>query len=137
MSSIEESVDVEVPATEAYRQWTRFEEFPRFMEGVESVSRSDGNKLHWKANIGGKTEEWTATITEEIPDRRLAWAADEGAHNAGVVTFHPLAEDKTRVMLQLEYDPEGVVENVGDAVGVMSHRVKNDLRNFKEVVEGA
>lgn len=137
MSVIEESVDVNVSAAKAYEQWTRFEEFPRFMEGVESVTRVGQNELHWKAEIGGKTEEWTARITEDIPERRLAWAAEEGVHNAGAVTFHPLNEHTTRIMLQLEYDPESLTEKVGDAMGVMGHRVRNDLGHFKQVVEDA
>lgn len=135
MSRIEESIDVDVSAATAYEQWSRVEEFPRFMEGVESVHRTGDNKLHWRASIAGKSEEWTAFITEEIPEKRIAWASDDGVHNAGVVTFHPLDEGKARIMLQMEYKPEGAIESVGDAVGITAHRVKNDLANFKRVVE--
>ena len=134
-SSIEESVDVDVSAAKAYQQWMRYEDFPKFMEAVESVSRVGAKELEWKAEVGGKTQEWIAEITEEIPEKRVAWASRTGAHNAGAVTFHPLDTTKTRIMLQLEYDPEGVVENVGDALGVMTHRVKGDLENFKKLME--
>jgi uncharacterized membrane protein len=135
MASIEQSIEVDVPVRTAYNQWTQFEEFPRFMEGVESVRQLDDKRLHWRANIGGKTKEWDAEITEQRPDERIAWTSRGGAHNAGVATFHRLSDNRTKVMLQLEYDPEGVVENVGDAVGVVSMRVKSDLGRFKEFVE--
>ena len=119
----------------AYNQWTQFEEFPRFMEGVEAVRQLDDQRLHWRATIGGKVEEWEAVITEQHPDERIAWKNTTGATNAGVVTFHRLADNKTRVMLQMEYDPQGVVENLGDLLGVVSRRVANDLERFKEFIE--
>ena len=105
------------------------------MEGVESVRQLDDKRLHWRANVGGKIKEWAAEITEQRPDERIAWTSRGGAHNAGVVTFHHLAEGRSKVMLQLDYDPQGVVENVGDAVGVVSARVKGDLQRFKEFIE--
>jgi len=135
MSTIEKSIDVNVPVHTAYNQWTQFEEFPRFMEGVEKVTQLDDKRLHWRANVGGKVEEWDANITEQIPDERIAWRNTTGAQNAGVVTFHRLADNKTRVMLQLEYDPKGFVENVGDMLGVVSTRVAGDLKRFKEFLE--
>jgi uncharacterized membrane protein len=135
MASIEQSVEVNVPVRTAYNQWTQFEEFPRFMEGVESVRQLSDRRLHWRANIGGRTKEWDAEITEQRPDERIAWTSRSGAHNAGVVTFHRLADDRSKVMLQVDYDPEGMVENVGDAVGVVSARVKGDLQRFKEFIE--
>lgn len=135
MSNIEQSIDLDVSAAEAYRRWRRFEDFPQFMEGVESVQSVGDNALKWKAEVGGKVEEWDATITEDIPAKRIAWAADSGAHNAGVVTFHYLDDNKSRMMLQLEYDPQSVTEKAGNAVGVMAHRVKGDLDNFKKMVE--
>jgi len=135
MSTIEKSIDVNVPVHTAYNQWTQFEEFPKFMEGVERVTQLDDKRLHWRANVGGKTEEWDAKITEQIPDQRIAWRNTTGAQNAGVVTFHRLADNKTRVMLQLEYDPQGFVENVGDMLGVVSRRVEGDLERFKEFIE--
>ncbi len=135
MSTIEKSIDVNVPVRTAYNQWTQFEEFPRFMEGIESVRQLDDTHLHFVANVGGKTKEWDAEITEQTPDQRIAWREVAGAPNAGVVTFHRLAPEKTRVMLQLEYDPQGIVENIGDAVGVVSSRVSGDLERFREFIE--
>jgi uncharacterized membrane protein len=135
MSNIEQSVDVNVPVHVAYNQWTQFEEFPRFMEGVEEIRQLDDKRLHWRAKVGGKEKEWDAVITEQIPDQRIAWKNTTGAKNAGVVTFHHISDKTTRVMLQLEYDPEGIIENVGDAVGVVSSRVKGDLERFKEFIE--
>ena len=135
MSTIEQSIDVNVPVHTAYNQWTQFEEFPRFMEGVEEVRQLDERRLHWRANIGGRVEEWDAVITEQHPDERIAWKNTTGAANAGVVTFHRLADNKTRIMLQMEYDPHGVVENLGDLLGMVSRRVANDLERFKEFIE--
>jgi uncharacterized membrane protein len=135
MATIEKSIDVDVPVRAAYNQWTQFEEFPRFMEGVQEVKQLDDKRLLWRASIGGKEKVWEAEITEQIPDNRIAWRSRGGAHNAGVVTFHRLGDDRTRIMLQLEYEPEGVVENVGDAVGVVSARVTGDLERFKEFIE--
>jgi uncharacterized membrane protein len=134
-STIEQSIDVDVPVRTAYNQWTQFEEFPRFMEGIDAVSQLDDTHLHWKANVGGKTKEWDAVIAEQIPDQRIAWTNTTGARNAGVVTFHRLAEGKTRVMLQIDYEPEGFVENAGDMLGVVSARVRGDLKRFKEFIE--
>ena len=135
MSNIEQSIDVHVPVHTAYNQWTQFEEFPRFMEGVEEIRQLDDKRLHWRANVGGKEKEWDAVITEQIPDQRIAWKNITGTKNAGVVTFHHISDKTTRVMLQLEYDPEGIVENVGDAIGVVSLRVREDLKRFKEFIE--
>jgi uncharacterized membrane protein len=135
MASIEQSIEVDVPVRTAYNQWTQFEEFPRFMEGVEQVRQLDDKRLHWKAKIAGKAKEWDAEITEQRPDERIAWTSRNGPWNAGVVTFHRLSDTRTKVMLQLDYDPEGVVENVGDALGVVSARVKGDLQRFKEFIE--
>ncbi len=135
MSTIEQSIDVNVPVRTAYDQWTQFEEFPRFMEGVREVRQLDDKRLAWCAEVGGKEKRWEAEITEQIPDARIAWRSRTGANNAGVVTFHRLDDQTTRVMLQLDYDPEGVVENVGDAVGVVSSRVRGDLARFKDFIE--
>jgi len=135
MSNIEQSIDVHVPVHTAYNQWTQFEEFPRFMEGVEEIRQLDDKRLHWRANVGGKEKEWDAVITEQIPDQRIAWKNTTGAKNAGVVTFHHISDKTTRVMLQLEYDPKGIIENVGDAIGVVSSRVKGDLERFKKYIE--
>jgi uncharacterized membrane protein len=135
VSTIEKSIDVDVPASTAYNQWTQFEEFPRFMDDVERVVQLDDTTLQWRARIGGRTEEWTARISEQIPDKRVAWHSLDGAPNAGVVTFHRLADDRTRVMLQLDYEPQGAIENVGDWLGVVSHGVERDLENFKHFIE--
>ena len=135
MSTIEKSIEINVPVTAAYNQWTQFEEFPKFMEGVTQVKQIDDTHLHWKADIGGKEKEWNAEITEQIPDERIAWRSRDGAMNAGVVTFHRLSDSKSKVMLQMEYDPEGLVEKAGDAVGVVSQRVLGDLERFKRYIE--
>jgi len=135
MSSITESIDVDVPVRTAYDQWTQFEEFPQFMSGVERVDQLDEQRLHWVAKVGGKTKEWDAKITEQTPDQRVAWTATSGAENAGVVTFHRIDDSKTRVTVQMDVDPEGIVENVGDAVGVPNRQVKGDLERFKEFIE--
>ena len=135
MSTIEQSIDVNVPVHTAYNQWTQFEDFPQFMEGVEEVRHLDDRRLHWRANIGGRVEEWDAVITEQHPDERIAWKNTTDAANAGVVTFHRLADNKTRIMLQMEYDPQGIVENLGDLLGMVSRRVANDLERFKAFIE--
>jgi uncharacterized membrane protein len=135
MSTTEQSVEVEVPVRTAYDQWTQFEEFPRFMEGVESVRQLDDTHLHWKAEIAGATREWDAEITEQRPDERVAWKSLSGTTNAGVVTFHRIADDRTRIMLQLDVDPEGMVETVGDKLGFVSRRAEGDLQRFKEFIE--
>ena len=135
MSEVTKSIDVNVPVRTAYNQWTQFESFPHFMEGVQEVKQLGNKNQHWRANIAGKEEEWDAVITEQQPDTRVAWRSTGGARNAGVVTFHRLGESQTRVTLQLDYDPEGVIENVGDALGFVSRRVEGDLKRFKEFIE--
>jgi len=135
MSLIEKSIEINVPVRTAYNQWTQFEEFPLFMEGVKQVKQIDNTHLRWKANIGGKDEEWNAEITEQIPDQRIAWTSTHGAMNGGVVTFHRLSDNKSKIMLQLAYHPEGFVENLGDAVGIVGQRVEGDLQRFKSYIE--
>lgn len=135
MATVERSIEVTVPVRTAYNQWTQFEEFPRFMEGVEEVRQLDDKRLHWRATIAGKQEEWNAAISEQTPDQRIAWHSTTGARNAGVVTFHHIDDHTTRVMLQLDYEPEGIVENVGSALGVVERRVAGDLERFKEFME--
>lgn len=135
MASIEKSVDVKVPVSVAYNQWTQFEEFPRFMEGVKSVEQLDDKRLHWVAEIAGKDEEWDAEITEQTPDQRVAWTNTSGARNAGVVTFHTIDDTTTRVVLMMEYEPQGLTENVGSALGFVSRRVEGDLERFKDFIE--
>jgi uncharacterized membrane protein len=134
-TTIERSVEVDVPASTAYATWTRFELFPRFMRDVEEVEQKDDRHLHWRARVWGKTQEWDAEITEQIPDKRIAWRSEGGATNAGVVTFHRLSDDRARVMLQLDYDPADWSEKVADALGMLSRSVEADLEGFKEFVE--
>lgn len=135
MASIVKIVDVNVPVRTTYNQWTQFETFPRFMEGVKEVKQLDDRRLHWRAEIGGREEEWDAEITEQIPDTRIAWRSLGGAPNAGVVTFHRLSDQATRVTAQIDYEPKGVIENIGDTLGVLSNRVEGDLERFKEFIE--
>jgi len=135
MSTIEESIEVQVPVRTAYNQWTQFEQFPQFMEGVEEVRQLDDTHLHWKADIGGQEREWDAEITEQHPDERVAWRSTEGAQHAGVVTFHRIGDEQARVMLQLDVEPEGISEQVGDKLGFVKRRVKGDLKRFKDLIE--
>ena len=136
MSQIIETVDVGVPVRTAYDQWTQFEEFPLFMDGVELIEQIDDTHLAWTAKIAGIEKRWIAEITEQTPDSRIAWNAVEGATNAGVVTFHHLADDQSRVTLQLDVEPDGPVESVGDALGFVSRQAKGDLERFKTFIEG-
>jgi len=131
----EKSIEVDQPIRTVYNQWTQFEEFPKFMEGVEQVKQLDDTTLRWKAEIGGQEREWTAKITEQHPDERVAWRSTEGATNAGVVTFHKLDPQRTRVMLQLEFDPEGFVEKAGEKLGAVGTRIQGDLERFKTFIE--
>ncbi len=135
MSSIEQSIEVNVPVRTAYNQWTQFEDFPHFMEGVEKVHQIDDVRLHWVAEILGQHREWDAKITEQLPDERIAWTNVDGATNAGVVTFHKIDDNTTKIMLQLEFDPDGVAEKAADALGLVKGRVKGDLERFKSFIE--
>lgn len=135
MSTIEETIEVGVPVRAAYDQWTQFEEFPRFMEGVEEVRQTDETHLHWRASIAGDTQEWDAEITEQVPDHVIAWRATGGYRNAGAVHFEPVAGDRTRIHLQLDHEPEGAMEKIGDWLGMAGRRAKNDLERFREMIE--
>jgi uncharacterized membrane protein len=135
MSTIEKSITVGVPLHTTYNQWTQFEEFPQFMDGVIEVRQIDDRRLHWITTVGGRQKEFDAEITEQVPDERIAWRSRSGANHGGVVTFHRIDDHHTRLMLQMEYEPEGFVENAGDLVGVMSARVTGDLERFKNYVE--
>ena len=136
MPTIEESIEVEVPVRTAYNQWTQFEEFPKFMEGVEQVQQKDDTHLHWRASIAGQTEEWDAKITEQTPDQRVAWKSTSGKPNAGVVTFHRIGDSQTRVTVQMDWESDGMAEKAGGALGFDSRRVQGDLDRFKEMIEG-
>ena len=147
MAIIEKSVDVSVPLRTAYDQWTQFEEFPKFMEGVTEVRQLDDKRLHWKAEIGGQEREWDAEIYEQIPDQRIAWRSISGKNNAGIVTFQSLGADKSRINLRIDYDPKGFMENAGDmtglvsqvsagdVTGLVSQRVEGDLERFRDFIE--
>ena len=135
MSEILESIDVNVPVRTAYNQWTQFESFPRFMEGVEKVEQVDDTTLEWTAEIAGVRRSWRARITEQTPDQRIAWTSTDGARNAGVVTFHRLDDDRSRVTLQLDVEPEGAALATGDALGFVRRRATGDLERFKEFIE--
>lgn len=134
-SEILETIDVDVPVRTAYNQWTQFEQFPQFMLGVKSVRQLDEANLLWNIEIGEEEREWTARITEQTPDKRVAWTSTSGAQNAGAVTFHRLSDKRCRVALQLSYTPEGFVENVGDMLGIVRQRVIGDLERFKIFIE--
>ena len=135
MSTIEESVEVDVPVSTAYNQWTQFEEFPQFMEGITEVRQVDDTHMHWVAEIAGQRREWDARVTEQTPDERIAWTSEAGMKNAGVVTFHRLSDDRTKIMLQLDHDPDGMAETVGDWLGIAKRRAKGDLERFKDMIE--
>jgi uncharacterized membrane protein len=135
MGDITHSVDVDVDVRTAYNQWTQFEDFPRFMEGVERIEQLDDRHLRWHVDIAGVDREFEAEITEQDPDKRVAWSSLTGVDQGGVVTFHPLNDDRTRVTLQMHIEPEGAVEQIGDKMGIVSSRVKGDLERFKEFIE--
>jgi hypothetical protein len=134
MGEVEKAIDVELPVRTVYNQWTMFEEFPRFMEGIERVEQLTPERLHWTARVGGQRRAWDARIIEQVPDRRIAWKAEHGEPNSGAVAFRQI-DGHTRVGLHIEYDPEGVAENAADAMGIVSRRVEGDLRRFKEYLE--
>ena len=135
MSSVEKSIEVDVPVSTAYNQWTQFEEFPRFMEGVERVQQIDDTNLRWEAEIAGVRREWDAEIVEQVPDERIAWRSVDGTGNAGVVTFQPVGAARTEVTLLMEFEPEGIAESVGDKLGFVSKQSEGDLKRFKEFIE--
>jgi uncharacterized membrane protein len=135
MERLQKSIEVDCPLNQVYNQWTQFEEFPRFMEGVKSVKQVDDTRLHWVAEIAGKEKQWTAKIIEQIPDHRIAWESESGEFTSGVVSFQSLNPNRTRVSLEIAYDPKGFMENAGDAIGVVSRRIEGDLKRFKEFIE--
>ena len=135
MSTVEESIDVAVPVSTAYRQWTQVESFPQFMGGVESVTQTSGTRSHWVTKIGGVERSFDTDITEQHPDERIAWKSTDGTSHAGVVTFHRLGDAQTRVTVQLDWAPETFIEKVGAVVGADDRQVKTDLKRFKEFIE--
>jgi len=135
MGKIEGSIVVDVPVSTAYNQWTQFEEFPRFMEGIETVKQLDDNTLEWQAKIAGNDETWTAEIAEQEPDQRIAWKSTSGARNDGVVTFERIDDNRTRLTLQMDWEPQGAVQKAGDVLGFDDRQIKGDLERFKEFIE--
>jgi uncharacterized membrane protein len=135
VSQITETLEVDVPVRVAYDQWTQFEAFPKFMEGVDRVIQVDDTTLEWTASIAGVVKNWRAEITEQRPDELVAWRSIDGARNDGAVSFESLGTDRTRLELQLDVEPDGLVEKAGDALGVVERRVRGDLERFKEFVE--
>jgi len=135
MSTVEESIEVAVPVTTAYNQWTQFESFPQFMEGVEKIEQTSDTMTRWVTKIGGVERTFDATITEQLPDERVAWKSVDEPRQAGVVTFHRLSPETTKIMVQMDFEPEGFVETAGDKLGVVKHRVKGDLERFKDFIE--
>jgi uncharacterized membrane protein len=134
-STVAESIEVNVPVKTAYNQWTQFTDFPRFMDSVLEVRQLDNKHLHWKARIAGEEKEWDAEITEQIPDKRIAWRSTGGIHNAGVVTFHKISDGCSRIMLQMDYETENMAEHVADILGALRMEVRSNLKNFKDMLE--
>jgi uncharacterized membrane protein len=135
METIEKSIEVHAPLQQVYNQWTQFEEFPKFMEGVQEVRQLNDRRLFWRAEIWGKTEEWEAEIYEQVPDQRIAWRSVVGAPNTGAVSFAAVDPNTTTVTLSLSYEPLGAVEKIGDALGIVSARVDGDLKRFRDFIE--
>jgi uncharacterized membrane protein len=135
MANIEKDIEIDVPARTAYDQWTQFEDFPKFMEGVKEVRQLDDKSLSWRAEVGGKELQWTSEIMNQEPDRRITWKSTGGPFNAGSVLFDSLAPNKCRVTLKMDYEPEGMLEKTGSALGVVSARVRGDLERFKKFLE--
>jgi uncharacterized membrane protein len=135
METVQKSIEVECPLQTVYNQWTQFEEFPRFMKGVKKVTQLDDQRLHWEAEIAGKTKEWDARITDQVPDQLIAWQSEGGEYTSGAVSFAPAGANRTRINLQVVYDPKGFVESTGDALGVVSSRIESALERFKEFIE--
>lgn len=135
MQQVEKIVEVNCPIGTVYNQWTQFEDFPRFMQGVKEVRQIDDTHVHWRAEIGGKDKEWDAEITEQEPAKRISWKSVSGAPNAGTVRFEPLGSDRTRVRLVMAYEPEGTMENLGDAMGFVGRRMEKTMQDFKTFIE--
>jgi uncharacterized membrane protein len=135
VATIEESIEVDVPVSTAYNQWTQFEEFPRFMDGVKDVRQTDDTHLHWIVEHNGRQHEFDARVTEQKPDERVAWQTTDGKSHAGVVTFHRLDDNRSKVMVQMDWEPEGMLETLGAALGSDDRRVKDDLERFKRMIE--
>ena len=135
METIKETIEVNVPVSTAYNQWTQFADFPKFMDGVKSVEQLDDTHLRWVAEVGGQSRDWQAEIVEQVPEQRIAWRATDGDGPNGLVSFEPLGEDTTLVTVEMSYEPEGMKEQLGAKVGLDSRQVGADLERFKQLVE--
>lgn len=135
MNTINESIDVNVPVRTAYNQWTQFEDFPKIMDDVQEVKQLDDTHLHWRAEMMGKDVEWDSEITEQVPDRMIAWRSVSGPEHAGAVEFEPVGSDKTRIRLRIDYEPAGIVEKAGDMLGTVTRRARDELEHFKDFIE--
>ena len=135
METIKETIEVNVPVSTAYNQWTQFADFPKFMDGVKSVEQLDDTHLRWVAEVGGQSRDWQAEIVEQVPEQRIAWRATDGDGPNGLVSFEPLGEDTTLVTVEMSYEPEGLKEQLGAKIGLDSRQVKEDLGRYKELVE--
>jgi uncharacterized membrane protein len=134
-SSIVETIEINVPVRTAYNQWTQFEDFPQFMASVKEIRQLDDKHLHWKANVAGEDKEWDVEITEQIPDKRIAWQSTTGVPNGGVATFHKISDNACRVAIQMDYQPEGALEKLGDSFGAVRMELRGNLQKFKEMLE--
>ena len=135
MPTVKKSIEVDVPVRVAYDQWTQFEEFPRFMEGIEVVKQLDDKRLHWRGKVAGTAEEWDALITEQTPDKVIAWKSTSGSRNAGIVRFVPTGASKTKIDVEMHWEPQGVTERIGDVLGADDLRIQGDLNRFKKFIE--
>lgn len=135
MNTIKEAIDVNVPVRTAYNQWTQFEDFPKIMDDVHEVKQLDDTHVHWRADVMGKELEWDAEITEQVPDRKIAWRSVGGPTHAGVVEFEPVGSDQTRVSVRLDYETEGVIEKTGDMLGAITRKARDELEHFKAFIE--
>ncbi|TAK33880.1 MAG: SRPBCC family protein [Chloroflexota bacterium] len=135
MDTVKKSIEVDVPVSTAYNQWTQFEEFPKFMKGVEEVRQLSDRRLHWRAEFAGVKREWDAEIIEQMPDKRIAWRSTSGPTNNGLVMFESIDGDRCRVTMEVQYDPQGLLENVADKLGFLSRHVETELKDFKEFIE--
>jgi len=135
MDHVEKCIEVDAPLSMVYNQWTQFEEFPKFMQGVEEVNQMGDKRLRWRAEIAGKVVEWDAEIFEQIPDQRVAWRSTSGPLNSGMVNFESLGPNRSKIWLKINYKPDGAVEKIGSVLGIVSQRVEGDLERFKEFIE--
>ena len=135
MATIQKSIEVDAPISTAYNQWTQFEEFPTFMDGVKHVEQLDDRHLQWVGEVGGVSDEWYAEITDQHPDERIAWTSTSGPPNSGIVTFQRLGDEKTRIVVEMNWEPEGMRESAGAALGLDERRVEGDLERFRELIE--